>query len=346
MNNPILEAALHYRAAGLSVIPANPRTKQPYFKLLPKNAEGKPTWKPYQETIADEATIRQWFTGTDAGIACVCGEVSGRLLIIDFDVAGFYEHWLQLAGDLADGLPTQRTGGGGHQVLMRCPDPGRNDALAYALNEADETGREIAIETRAEGGYAVLAPSMHPSGNRYVSLVDDLAAIPMISQAHADALLAAARKLDQAPKTRQQIEAEAKVDTTARANLNGQASVIEAYNQAVTITDLLEAHGYTKHGAGYARPAGGHASVTINDGKSFHHNTNDPLCTGYWHDAFSVFCELAHQGDMNAAVKAAAAELGLELPKHGTTSTKTGSIQPHGITTQQPRDCMMNPLPL
>ncbi len=91
MNTSILEAALHYRSNGISVIPINPRTKRPYFKLLPKTKEGKPTWEPFQDEIADEATIRQWFTGTDAGVAAVCGAVSGGLLIIDTDVPRFYD---------------------------------------------------------------------------------------------------------------------------------------------------------------------------------------------------------------------------------------------------------------
>jgi DNA-binding MarR family transcriptional regulator len=321
MTLSILDAALHYRSNGISVIPIDPQTKRPYWRLLPKNAEGKGAWKQYQTASADEATIRQWFTGTDAGIAAVCGAVSGNLLILDFDVSGFFEAWQVLAGELADGLPAQRTGGGGQQVLLRCPEPGRNVHLAWSPDESEDTGREIAIETRSEGGYAVLAPSLHPSGNRYVSLVDDLAAIPTISQARADALLAAARKLDEAPKTREQIEGAAKVHTAPRADLNGQASVIDAYNQAVTITDLLEDHKYTKHGDGYARPDGSHKSVTIDDNKSFHHNTNDPLANGYWHDAFDVYCQMKHAGDIKKAVKAAAEDLDMKLETHGTKKT-------------------------
>jgi DNA-binding MarR family transcriptional regulator len=327
MTPSILDAALHYRSNGISVIPIDPRTKRPYSRLLPKNEAGKSTWKPFQDEIADEATIRQWFTATDAGVAAVCGAVSGGLLIIDTDVPRFYDAWRTNVGELADGLPSQRTGGGGNQTLMRCSDPGRNQPLAWAPNEAEDTGREIAMETRAEGGYAVLAPSLHPSGNRYVSLVDDLAAIPTISQARADALLAAARKLDEAPKTREQIEGAAKVHTAPRADLNGQASVIDAYNQAVTITDLLEDHKYTKHGDGYARPDGSHKSVTIDDNKSFHHNTNDPLANGYWHDAFDVYCQMKHAGDIKKAVKAAAEDLGMKLEPHSTKATKKTSGQ-------------------
>ncbi len=327
MTRSILESALHYRSNGISVIPINPRTKRPYFKFLPKTEKGDPTWKPYQSEIADEATIRQWFEDTDAAVGCVCGAVSGGLLIIDTDVPRFYDVWRANVGELADGLPAQTTGGGGNQTLMRCSDPGQNRPLAWAPNEAEDTGREIAMETRAEGGYAVLAPSFHPSGNRYVSLVDDLAAIPTISQARADALLAAARKLDEAPKTRQGIEAAAKVETTQRAAMNGQASVIGAYNQAVTITDLLETHKYTKHGDGYARPDGSHQSVTIDEGKSFHHNTNDPLSNGYWRDAFGVYCQMNHAGDVKKAVKAAAEQLGMKMESHDTKATKKTSGQ-------------------
>jgi hypothetical protein len=317
MTTSILEAALHYRSNGISVIPINPRTKRPYWDLLPKNEEGKGTWKQYQHAIADEATVIAWFEGTDAGVAAVGGAVSGGLLIIDTDVPRFFDVWRAHVRELADGLPSQRTGGGGNQTLLRCPDPGRNEHLAWAPDESEKTGRTIAIETRAEGGYAVLAPSLHPSGNRYVSLVDDLADIPTISQARADALLAAARKLDEAPKTRDQIEAEAKVNTATRTDLNGQASVIDAYNAATKLRALLESHNYKKHGDGYARPGGNHNSVTIKDDKqSFHHNSNDPLSNGYWRDAFDVFCELDHQGDRKKAVKAAATQLGMELPKH------------------------------
>ncbi len=58
MTLSILDAALHYRSNGISVIPINPRTKRPYWKLLPKDAEGKGTWKQYQTEIADDIALR------------------------------------------------------------------------------------------------------------------------------------------------------------------------------------------------------------------------------------------------------------------------------------------------
>ena len=312
----MLDAALEYIAAGISIIPID-TNKRPLWQLLPKNAKGKATWEPFQHRIADEETVRAWFADGKAGIAAVCGAVSGGLLAIDHDVTRLYPAWRERAGELADGLVIQRTPSGGNHALLRCTDPGRNDKLAWAPSETEETGREIAIETRGEAGYVALAPT--PG---YEITEGDLTAIPFVSQARADALLAAARKLDEAPKTRQEIEAAAKRNEAPRVKLNGQAGVIDAYNEAVTIEQALDDRGYKKRGKRYIRPDGTHGSITVKDGQSFHHNTNDPLCDGYWHDAFDVFCTLDHAGDYTKAVKAAAEQLGLKLESHGTSGTK------------------------
>lgn len=50
------------------------------------------------------------------------------------------------------------------------------------------------------------------------------------------------------------------------------------------------------------------------DGRCYSHHASDPLNDGHAHDAFSVFCILAHGGNVTAAVKAAAESLGLPLP--------------------------------
>ena len=57
-----------------------------------------------------------------------------------------------------------------------------------------------------KGGYALLPGSLHPSGRRYEVISGDFANIPAVPQAVADALLNAARKLDEAPLTRKQME--------------------------------------------------------------------------------------------------------------------------------------------
>ena len=312
-------------AAGLSTIPVDPQTKKPLGHLLPRGPGGKPTWKPYQKAPADEATLTRWAESDLQALAVVTGQVSGGLLVLDFDVPEFYSWWVERVGDDAHGLPVQQTGGGGYQVLLRCPDPGGNQKLAWAPGEADPTGRTIAIETRGEGGYAVLAPSLHPSGQRYVWLSGDAAGVPTVPQERVERLLAAARALDMAPLTkqdreRQEAQACERLDAQRRKGTGVQ--VIDAFNAATPVESLLERHGYTRGPSGrYVRPGGTSESVTILDGRrSVHWSTNDPLNNGRGksgcgvHDAFSLFVELEHAGDVKAAVRAAAQALNL-LPE-------------------------------
>jgi len=298
---------------------------------LPKDEEGKPTWKPYQDKPATAAAVKGWFARDCKSVAGIGGGVSGGLLVIDFDVARFYEAWKVQVGSLADGLPVQRTGreGGGYQVWLRCPEPGGNDKLAWVPDETEETGRKCAVETRGEGGYAVMPGSLHPSGRRYEAISGDFAAIPTVPQAQADALLQAARKLDEAPLTRKQMEAREKAAQTSdrhRAESNGHASVIDAYNGRITIEAELKARGYTQHGDRWKRPGGKSLSVYVSEGRSYHHSANDPLNDEHWHRPFDVFCELEHGGDCKAAVKAAAVMFGLRLSdtRHDSADQATG----------------------
>jgi hypothetical protein len=301
MNSDLFDAALAFIRAGVSIVPIDHTTKRPAMHLLPQGEDGKPTWKPFQQQIADEATVRRWFAAGTQAFAVVCGKVSGGLLVLDFDVPRFFGVWHSEAGELAAGLPRQKTGGGGYQVLVRCPNPGGNDKLAWAPDEQEETGRTIAIETRGEGGYAVVAPSLHPSGKRYTVLRGPaLANIPAVDQVRADALLDAARKLDEAPHTRQEQE---RLETQAReshqrrqAGRNGQASVISAFNEAHSIEALLERHSYAKGSGGrYIRPGGKSESVSVKNGRSCHWSSDDPLNDGRavsgcgCHDAFALY---------------------------------------------------------
>lgn len=326
MSADLLSAALACIGADVSIIPIEHTTKRPAVNLLPRSDEHNPTWKPYQSAIADEATVRRWFKAGIQSFAVIGGKVSGGLLVLDFDAPGFYERWTEAVGELANGLPVQKTGGGGYQVLLRCADPGGNDKLAWAKDEREETGRTIAIETRGEGGYAVVAPSLHPSGNRYTMLAGSVASIPAVPMARAAALLEAARKLDEVPLTRQEQE---RLEASAReAHRQQQAkvsdrrlSVIDVFNAANPIDTVLSRYGYNKGRNGrFIRPGGKSESVSVKDGRSCHWSSNDPLNDGRGkggcgcHDAFDVFAHFEHGGDVGEAVKAAADFLGIKRP--------------------------------
>ena len=319
MNNSLdlLAETLRLQAAGLSILPIGTE-KRPYGPGLPRGADGKATWKPYQETPADADTVRRWFSNPKVlGVGLVCGRASGGACIIDFDEPGFYEKWSTAVGDMANGLPVQRTGGGGYQVALRTDDPGANDQLAWVPDDAQKTGRRIAIETRGEGGYACIPPSIHPSGKRYETMSGDFANIPVIPQARADALLDAARKLDEAPFTKIEIQRMRAAKVKSYPARDSHSDVIGAWNRKVPIRDMLRRASYLPFGPRFTRP-GTDASpggvVILDDSQSYHHSSNDPLCDGHAHDSFSIFCELEHGGKVKAAVKAAAQELGLPPP--------------------------------
>lgn len=330
------EVALWCARNGISVIPINPRTKRPLIE-----------WKIYQSEIATEAQVQEWHDrGMLQAVAVIGGKVSGGLLVLDFDVDGYINRFADLVGDLTRGMPMQRTGGGGYQILLRCPNPGPNVDLAWEPSEQAKTGREIAIETRGEGGYAVVPPSGHPTGNHYKWIYGDLSTIPTVSQSVADQLLAAARKLDRCPLTRQkreQIEAEAHAAHERRkASRNGDTSIIETFNQSCTIQQALEKEGYTagSHGR-FIRPGGTSESVSIKDGRSYHHSTNDLLCDGHAHDAFDVMACYHFGGDHKKAVRGVAEMLGLSSSRE----TPGAAWQVREEAAKEPKERHDEPLP-
>ncbi|MCG6536520.1 MAG: bifunctional DNA primase/polymerase, partial [Syntrophales bacterium LBB04] len=198
----LLEAGLAYIEGGINLIPVNAQ-KTPADPPLPYQK-----WKRYQKERVTKPLLRKWAnTPGVQGWAMVCGKISGSLTILDFDEIGFYERWKDKVGELALTLPTQQTGSGeGYQVAFRSNLPIRNDKLAYAPTNNAE-GRITAIETRGEGGYAVVAPSYCPEAVKrgkkhrqpYRVIQGDFAKIPTLSDEQSQSLLETAQSLDEMP---------------------------------------------------------------------------------------------------------------------------------------------------
>ncbi|GAG12678.1 unnamed protein product, partial [marine sediment metagenome] len=166
----ILEAALDYHHRDWSLIPIQPRTKVPAC----------PSWKPYQTERADEAKLHHWFgSNGDQGVAVICGEVSGGLVVRDFDQMAAYERWAAEYPELAETLPTVATGRPGRHVYVRANidqirdlSPSRGSVLTF--DDGEVRG----------GGYCLLPPSKHPNGNDYrwiVPLGDESPEVDLIS---------------------------------------------------------------------------------------------------------------------------------------------------------------------
>lgn len=318
-----------YLAAGVALVPTG-ADKRPVVK-----------WKEFQSRLPTVGELDQWLAGGGVAFAAVCGAVSGGLEIIDFDdnagaaplsypATDIYEAWRDSCGRLVDALklPVQRTGGGGFQVAYRCPAPEGNLKLAWVPDEGQATGRSISIETRGEGGYAIVAPSLHPSGNRYRMIAGSFAEIPLITQGDRDRLIHAARALDLMPYTMADLATVIPAKRTERRPMNGDISVIDAYNETHPIGEVLETFGYKRRSAGrYSRPGKDDSlgvAVLPAQNISFHWSSNDPLhktnAAGrpVPMDPFDVYAYFEYRGDTKAAVKSAAGALGLQkAPRNG-----------------------------
>ncbi len=137
----LLEAALSYQKRGWSVFPINSRTRA-----------GLVEWKPYQETLADETQIKQWWKKYPyAAIALATGKIS-NLIVLDVDIEEGKKYIKDK--DIAP-TPCVKTKRGEHYYFKHPGFPVQNFVKRKGL------------DLRGDGGYVVLPPSKHPSGLRY-----------------------------------------------------------------------------------------------------------------------------------------------------------------------------------
>lgn len=134
-----LEWALYYRSIGWSPFPVKSADKTPLIK-----------WEKYQSEIASEEEIATWWKlFPNASIGIATGKVSG-IAVVDIEEGGS-----------TDGLPptvVSRTGGGGYHFFYKHPGvPVKNTVRILAP----------LTDTRGDGGYVVVAPSLHKSGKCY-----------------------------------------------------------------------------------------------------------------------------------------------------------------------------------
>ena len=126
-----------------SVIPLRPHDKKPML----------PTWAEYQRRLPSEEEVEQWWTQwPEANIGVVTGAVSG-IVVVDVDgVEGL--KWMK--ANLPVTSVYVQTGKGWHGYFRH---PG--GSIGNRARLAPE------VDLRADGGYVVAPPSVHPSGSVY-----------------------------------------------------------------------------------------------------------------------------------------------------------------------------------
>lgn len=150
----MIEAALQWAFEGVPVFPVSGK--------VPRTEHG------LKDASTDEAQICGWWTAwPDAGIGGAVGETCG-LWVLDVDGPEGLASLRQLEREHGALPPTRtvRTGGGGLHLWFRMPASGRPVGNRARVKPG--------IDVRGTGGYVVLPPSPHPSGQPY-RLEDDTA---------------------------------------------------------------------------------------------------------------------------------------------------------------------------
>ena len=152
-----------YRQLGLQVVPA----KLPHEDRAWKRPVIK--WREYEGHLTDDATFAAWYGPAGdyrqrENMGVITGAASGNVWVLDIDSHNHPKamKWLEeLLEQWNDGIPlrtaTQRTGGGGIQIFFLAPE-----GWVPPTNKTS-----MGVDIRGAGGFAMLPPSMHESGNNY-----------------------------------------------------------------------------------------------------------------------------------------------------------------------------------
>ena len=152
--------ATFYHSIGWQAVPAHAPQPPPAQWKRPAIK-----WREYERQLVDADTFTTWFRGRENGNAGVLtGTCSGGLFVVDIDTYRTPAAAQWWSGVLAvhnnDAEPEtveQRTGGGGRQLFFIAPT-----GWVAPTNKTS-----LGIDIRGEGGFVVIAPSLHDSGKRY-----------------------------------------------------------------------------------------------------------------------------------------------------------------------------------
>lgn len=143
----VREYAIDYVDSGWSVLPVKPEEKRPYMM----------NWLQYTHSRATKDVVENWFRNlSGAGIGVVTGKISNMVVL---DVESYCKIPID---ELLRMYPTQmysRTGSGGYHLFYQYPP--------NVSKVSNRVGIFDGADLRADGGFIVLPPTIHPSGGRY-----------------------------------------------------------------------------------------------------------------------------------------------------------------------------------
>jgi putative DNA primase/helicase len=318
MSDAVREAALAALQAGLCVLPP---------KEDGSKAPDTDEWVSRQHRRTTEAEVRAFYANGRTGLGVITGAVSGGLELLDFDEPDLFASFRERAIECGLGELMQRIADGyleetpkGAHVFYRCSEISGSTKLARRPKRPEEQRDphdriQVKIETRGEGGFAVIAPS-HGRVNRdgsYTLVQGGPESIVTITPDERQELHELARSFDEMPR-------EAATAKPAHAGaLNGRAvgdlRPGDDFNSRATWHEILEPRGwrflYEHGGEGYWRRPGkteGLSATTNFRGSDllyvFSTSTDFEAERGY--DKFGALAVLEHGGDWAQAARALA----------------------------------------
>lgn len=172
----LLETAKYWQRFGIATIPIEWKSKQP-----------KVRWLPYTERMPTENEMQNWFANDLVNIGIIAGWQN--LCIVDFDDMDVFYKWYTWSID---------TGGKAKQIATQSRiHQSARGAHVYILCENADNMKLPKIDILAHRKYALLPPSLHPTGVNYTVYRD---ALPMPVKSLYDIL--PAKLLDDAQKAK------------------------------------------------------------------------------------------------------------------------------------------------
>ena len=340
-NEPTYLEALTCLENHISIIPITPASER---------GSKRPAvpWKTYQQKLATRADAARWFHDHPHGLAAVCGEISGGLIMIELEgraadkLPALRETSQQRGPETADLFHKLTTGwaeispSGGFHFYARTPENTHgNRKLARTADGV------VLAETRENGGYTVIAPTggeYHETGRPWTRLAGGPTTLPTFTLTQLDTLLDIFRTLDEAPaaptltssRTHAKTAAPATAAPTPAAPSTRDAGALtpgDEYEQKTSWEDILTPHGWTISSRDatttyWTRP-GKTTGVSATTGRAqdrdrlyvFSSSTIFAPETPY--TKFGAYALLNHGGDLSAAARTLAREgYGAPLPAH------------------------------
>jgi hypothetical protein len=138
--NLAYETAIHWISLGFPILPV---------RFLGKRA--MVDWKEYQDRLPRLDEVKKWFHSSIMNIGLIVGN---GLVVIDFDIMDVFEHWLStFLEKYPQGTYMVKTRRGMH---------------VYVHTELQANNHHNPmLDIKAERGYVLIPPSVHPSGAVY-----------------------------------------------------------------------------------------------------------------------------------------------------------------------------------